>query len=55
MDIDTGGAAFEIRPEEIREHVRTRTLPTRLGLRLKAPVTGAKVVLKITPAPPLKR
>ena len=55
VDIDTGGAAFEIRPEEIREHVRTRTLPTRLGLRLKAPVTGAKVVLKITPAPPLKR
>jgi hypothetical protein len=49
VEIDTGGAAFDIQAEQIKEDVRTKTLPTRIGIALKAPVTEATVTLKITP------
>jgi hypothetical protein len=49
VEIDSGGAAFEIKAEQIKEDVRTKTLPTRIGITLKQPVTKAKVTLKITP------
>ncbi|MHC4503545.1 MAG: hypothetical protein ACYTFI_09590 [Planctomycetota bacterium] len=50
VTIDTGGAEFEVRAEEIKEDVRTRTLPTRIGIDLKRPVARAKVALKVAPA-----
>ena len=49
VEIDTGGVAFDIKSEQIKEDVRTKTLPTRIGIALKAPVTEATVTLKITP------
>jgi hypothetical protein len=49
VEIDTGGAAFDIKAEQIKENVRTKTLPTRIGIALKAPVTKAAVMLTITP------
>jgi len=49
VEIDTGGAAFDIQAEQIKEDVRTKTLPTRIGIALKAPATKATVTLTITP------
>jgi len=49
VEIDTAGAAFDIQSEQIKEDVRTKTLPTRIGIALKAPVTKATVTLTITP------
>ena len=49
VEIDTGGASYDIRAEQIKEDVTAKTLPTRIGIALKAPVTEAKVTLKITP------
>jgi len=49
VKIDAGGARFEIRAEQIKENVRTKTLPTRIGIALRAPVTKAMVTLTITP------
>lgn len=42
------GAEFDVRAEEIKEDVRTRRLPTRIGIDLRQPVTRASVTLKIT-------
>jgi len=49
VEIDTGGAAYDIQAAEIKEHVKTRTRPTRIAIALKAPVTEAAITLKITP------
>jgi hypothetical protein len=47
VEIDTGGEAFDIQAEEIREDAPVQ--PTRLDLNLARPVTTATVTLKITP------
>jgi len=47
--IDTGGAAYDIQAVRIKEDVRTPTLPTRIGIALKAPAAEATVTLTITP------
>lgn len=51
ITIDTAGAPYDIEAAQIKEDVRTRTLPTRIAITLKAPVTEATVTLKITPVP----
>ena len=48
--IDTGGAAYDIQAVRIKEDVRTATLPTRIGIVLKAPAAKATVTLTITPS-----
>ncbi len=50
VDIEAEGADFEIRAEEIKEDVRTPSLPTRLGIKLTKPVTKATITMTITPA-----
>ena len=50
VDIDTGGAAFTIRAEEIQED-RDGPPPTRLAIVLDQPVRTATVRLTIRPAP----
>ena len=50
VQIDTGGLAFSIIPAEIDEHIHTKTLPVRLGIRLDSLVRQATVTVKITPA-----
>lgn len=49
VEISVSGSDFEIQAEELREDLTTPTLPTRLGIRLTQPVTGAVVTLRITP------
>ena len=49
VDIDTGGAEFEVRSEELKEDVRTPTLPTRIGIDLKQPAAAAAITLTIKP------
>jgi hypothetical protein len=49
VEINTGGAEYGVKSEQIKEDVKTKTLPTRIGIALKAPVTKATVTLKITP------
>ena len=52
VDLEVVGAEFRIDAEEIHEDVRTKSLPTRIGINLTQPVTKATVTLKITPVPP---
>jgi len=52
VDIDAGGSDFEIKGEKIHEDVKTKTLPTRIGIDLTQPVTKATITVKITPATP---
>jgi len=47
VHIEADGLDFEIKAEKIKEDVRTKRLPTRIGISLKKPVTKARVVLKI--------
>ena len=49
VDITAAGGELDIRAESIREDVRTKTLPTRLALALKKPITRATITMKITP------
>ena len=49
VDIKVTGAEFDIRAETIREDLNIHKQPTRLGINLKSPVTGAIVSLTITP------
>jgi hypothetical protein len=49
VTVDTGGAPFEIKAEEIKEKVRTKTFPTRIGIDLAKPVKRAVVTLRIEP------
>ena len=52
FSVEMEGVADEhIQAAQIKEDVRTRTLPTRIAIILKAPVTKATVTLKITPVP----
>ena len=50
VDIDAHGEPFEIVAEEIHEQVRTPTLPVRIGIDLKRPVTTATVEVRVLPA-----
>jgi len=52
VEIDTGGRPYELLAEKIKEDVRTRSQPTRVGIRLTGPVAKAAVTVKITPASP---
>jgi hypothetical protein len=47
--VDAGGAPFEIKAEEIKEKVRTKTLPTRIGIKLTKPVNRAVITVRIEP------
>jgi hypothetical protein len=49
VKIDTGKCPFSLRPETIREDLRTRAVPTRIGIDLERSVTEATVKLVITP------
>lgn len=48
--IDAGGQAIELKSEQIHEHVHTKTLPTRIGIAIKAPVAQAALRVTMTPA-----
>ena len=50
VDIKVEGAEYAIKAEEIKEDVKTPTLPTRIGINLTKPVTTATVTLTIRPA-----
>jgi hypothetical protein len=50
VEIDTGGADFEIQSAEIREDVRTKSLPVRVGIGLKQPIEAGSISLRIVPA-----
>jgi len=50
VEIATDGAAIEIEAQQIKEDVRTRRLPTRLGIDLVEPVTKATIRLTIVPS-----
>lgn len=50
VTIDAGGGSCEIRGDILHEDVRAKTLPTRIGLRLKIPVKSAKFTMTIVPA-----
>jgi hypothetical protein len=50
VEIGTGGEPFALVAETIREDVRTRSLPTRIAIALKAPVAEATVTTRIAPA-----
>lgn len=49
VDIEADGGGFEIHAEVIKEDVRAPSLPTRLGIKLKKPVTKAAITMTITP------
>jgi hypothetical protein len=51
VDINVTGASFEIKPENIKEDLTGRRLPTRLGINLVPPVDHAVVSLTIVPYP----
>lgn len=48
VTVDAGGAAWELVVDEIHEEATAQ--PTRLGIRLSAPVTAATVTVTIRPA-----
>lgn len=50
VKIDTGGTSFTLQAETIREDVRTKRQPVRLGIALDSPVRTAIVTLVISPA-----
>jgi alpha-L-fucosidase len=50
VEIDAGGAAFDVKAEEIREDLPGKHIPIRVGIALKQPVAKARVQLTITPA-----
>ena len=47
--IEAVGGELVVEAEKIREDVRTRSLPTRIGLDLKQPVAKAAITMTITP------
>ncbi|MBN1347128.1 MAG: heparinase II/III family protein, partial [Phycisphaerae bacterium] len=47
VEIETGGAAFDVVAEEIKEDVRTKKLPTRIGINLKDAVSKARVAVTV--------
>ncbi len=49
-EIDAGGCRFELVPVEIQEDVKTKRLPTRIGIVLTEPVEKAAVRVTFTPA-----
>jgi hypothetical protein len=49
VELDTGGKAFTVIAEQLKEDVRCRSLPTRVGIRLATPVTAAKITARIVP------
>ncbi len=52
VEITTDGPAFQIQADQIKEDVRGRRLPTRLGIDLTEPARRATITLKIVPAAP---
>ena len=50
VDIEAEGADFEIHADQIKEDVRTPSLPVRLGIKLTKPATKATITMTITPA-----
>ncbi len=49
IDIDAGGAPFEIKSETLDEDVRASSKPTRLGIDLAKPVLSANISVRIAP------
>lgn len=47
--LDTGGLAFDVTEEVLREDVHTRELPRRIAIRLKEPIMKAQVSLTVQP------
>jgi hypothetical protein len=48
--LDVQGGAFVVEAQEIREDVRTKSLPVRLAVRLTKPVKTARIAVKIKPS-----
>ena len=51
VELDTGGQAFTVVAERIEEDVKSRSLPTRIGIRLTKPVSAATITARIVSAP----
>jgi len=49
VEIEVTGGEFEVTAEEIKEDVRTHSLPTRIAIRMKQPVAKATVRMTIAP------
>ena len=49
--LEVQGGDFVIEPQEIKENLTVKTLPTRLAIRFTGPVTTARVSVGITPLP----
>ena len=49
VEIKTHGGEVEIDSERIEEDVRTRSLPTRIGIDFKKPVKEARITVEIEP------
>jgi len=49
VEIKVTGGAYEIAADQIKEDVRTPSLPTRIAVRMKQPVAKATVRMTITP------
>ena len=52
VEINVTGGAFEITADQIKEDVRTHSLPTRIAIRMKQPVAKATVTMTVTPVAP---
>lgn len=50
VTIDAGGKDFDISSEILDEDVQAKTLPTRIGFKLKEPVNSAKFAITVIPA-----
>ena len=49
VEIAVTGGEFEVAAEEIKEDVKTHSLPTRIAIRMKQPVAKATVTMTIRP------
>ncbi|MGC8640438.1 MAG: hypothetical protein ACP5XB_11240 [Isosphaeraceae bacterium] len=52
--IDTHGAPFQIKAEEIHEDLPGKRIPTRIGIALSRRVTTARILLSVRPATALR-
>ncbi len=52
VTIDSGGKAFQLHEEVLHENLPSGRIPRRLGITLKAPVSEARVTLRIVPVKP---
>ena len=49
VEVEASGSDFEIKPEQIKENLRGKSYPTRLGIELSQPVSSAVVTVTVRP------